>query len=351
MSAETLPKISELASMKMSEALAVERLQDHFPFLEDELGSRAIHLLRADLNEAGSFKWRGAKRAVDKQVRLGASSISTASAGNHARGVLLAALQHDLPLRIVVPNYAPPQKSTELYELWQNGGGDPDLFELVMFGDTFDESLEYALENPTSDHEAFIHPYDDLDVINGQGSLLDDIYRAMPNVTDIIIPTGGGGLLAGLHSRAATTHRKVNLRAIEASGSNSLSRTLSNGSIEPLEAANPNKAYGGTAVKKVGHHVVETLWKNLYHHDLLATAYDVGVKELAVQYENRKKHIVPLEPTSLLAIEGLRKLLENGQLDRDSVVAVIGTGHNESYNRLLPLSKKALNVVRGYTLR
>lgn len=351
MSAETIQQNMRQPNTKMSEVLAVERLQDHFPLLEDELGLRAIHLIRADLNTAGSFKWRGAKRAVQRQMSLGASSVMTASAGNHAIGVLLAALEYKLSLRVIVPNVAPPQKSTELYRLWQDGGGDPDMFELEVHGDTFDESLEYATASPSGNQTAFIHPYDDLDVIGGQGTLLDDIYKAVPNVTDIIFPTGGGGLLAGLVSRAALRHQFVDLHPIEASGSNSLSRTLKTGSIDPVEATNPNKLYGGSAVKMVGHHVIETLWRHLYRHSLITTAHDSGVNELANNYEDRKSYILPLEPTSLLAVQGLRVLLENKQLANDSVVVVIGTGHNESYTRLLPQLQKNLNVVRGYTVR
>lgn len=330
------------------ETLPVEQLEDHFPELTEEFGSRAIYLVRADLNKAGTFKERGALLATSRRVEQGVRHITTASAGNHARGVLLAARQFNIPVRLFVPENAPPQKSEALYRLWtQEGGRDVD-FELYAEGECFDDTLEIALESCTDGSE-FIHPFDDRDVIEGQGTLLGAVMRSVPTTTDIFVPVGGGGLLAGMVD-ASSSQR---IHGVEAIGSDSMSRTLRAASESPLQAMNPNKKYGGTAVQRVGQLPVDILRRNHYDVNLMVTAHDEGMRELARAYSERAEHITPLEPTALLAVEGLRDVLRerrrNHQLPHDAVVTVVATGHNESHENLLRPRNKRFQTISGYT--
>lgn len=328
--------------------LPVERLDEHFPQLEEELGGRAIYLVRTDMNVSGTFKWRGALRATEREFAKGTKVLSTASAGNHARGLMVAARKYDLAVNIVVPKFAPPQKSSELHAFWTELGGDPADLYLKRRGRTFDDAFEYASSQSYSDEMSFIHPFDDEDVIAGQGEHLKDILESLPGVSRTVSATGGGGLAAGLQSANVSFGSPLITHFVEASGSNSLSRTLESGSIDPIVATNPNIRYGGIAVSKVGAHVVKTLWQSLYDHKHMVTGYDGGVTELARMYTEIDPDVIRLEPTALIAVEGLRELIRQNRLGQKEIVAVLATGHNESPEALLTDTTWKLKLASGY---
>jgi len=333
--------VTELERVQLSERLETERLVDHFPHLAEELGNLAVMLVHADTQESGSFKSRGAKNAISK-LPISTQEVVTASAGNHARGVAVAAARQGLRATIVVPNSAPEQKSDGIYRLWDENKGRPGELQVVKFGDNFDETLEFARERYSDAH--FIHPFDDPDVIEGQGSLMHDVKEAVPGVTDVILPVGGNGLITGMFLAANGTR----VWGIEAKGSDSLSKSLNDPHGHLLEASAPNAFYAGSAIKKTGQHGVELLRSNGFNPDRLVTANDSDVLNLAVEYSrDGEQPGKQLEPTSLLAIAGLVKMIRQGRFTEKNVIAVVGTGHNESPQNLVRAHWKRQHKMLG----
>lgn len=346
----TMTAGKESVRVREPETLPIEQWEDHFSTIGPELAERAFYLVRADLNDAGTFKWRGAEGAVRHYRSQGYASFSTASAGNHAHGLLSAALKFEVPLRIAVPTTAPEQKSQGLVQRWKLEGGKEGDLHVVRVGETFDETLDYMLSEPHPG-EVFVHPFDDPVLIKSQGEVLDDILETLPHVTDVIAPVGGGGKLSGMVLRAAELRRSdIRFRAAMAVGSNSLERSLLYSDAEPLEASSPNRRYGGAAVSFIGRHVLSILRQHHYDPRFIETVYNDSVLELAEEYDKREgNEVVALEPTSLLAVAALRQMIRSRKLPDDAVVAVVGTGHNEDYRNLFRTQRRSFKAASGYT--
>lgn len=310
----------------------VELLADHFENLRPELGDRAIYLFHADLNESGTFKQNGADYAVS-QLDDDIETVVTASAGSHARAVALAAARRGMRAVIGVPRTAPQKKSDGLYEFWNENGGKPGNLQVVKYGDSFNETLQY-METEYS-HLPFVHPFNDPDVIKGQGRSMLHLRAAIPDVTAAVLPIGGGGHAAGAHHESGP----VTVYGVEADGNDSLSRTLRSNSPVPLKATRQNPLYAGANVVETGSHVVDRLRRDNFDPNHLVTANDAEVLDLAMYYARQgERPGEQLEPTSLLAVAGLMKLLRMNTFSDNDVIAVIATGHNES----------PLNLVRAY---
>jgi threonine dehydratase len=327
--------------IRLSETLETEHLAKHFPHLAETIGGLTVLLVRADTEKSGSFKSRGAENAISK-LPQSTQEVVTASAGNHARGVAAAAARCGLRATIVVPNSAPEQKSKGIYQLWNANHGRPGGLQVVKYGDTFDESLAFTLDKYPDAH--FIHPYDDLDVIEGQGSLMHDVKEAVPDATDVVMPVGGGGLITGMFLAA----NGVNVWGVEAKGSDSLSRSLKDPERQLLEASAPNEFYAGSAVLKTSRHGLNFLRANGFTTEQLTTANDAEVLDLAMHYYTQGECTgAQLEPTSLVAIAGLMKLIRAGRFSKHSVIAVVGTGHNENPINLVHAYKKQQHRTLG----
>lgn len=309
----------------------IERLVDHFPELREQIGDRAVWLVREDLHEAGSFKWRGAEHAVNHYWDTGDRKFATASAGNAAIGALLAVARRGGRLTIGVPTSAPPEKSTKLRNYWRAAEQPDDHLTVHIAGESFDDTRQLIQQE--LEGARYVDPYDDARVIEGQQGVLIDTLRLIPDLGHIAVAVGGGGLLTGSH--LAGLEYGVTAWGVEATGSDSLSRTLRAKSDKPLASTAPNTLYGGIAVKFTGDHGLELLAQHRFDPYHLVSATDHDVLELAQHYE-RRGAIDTLEPTSLVAIAGLRTILERLNGSNDTYpVAVVGSGRNESYKRLL----------------
>jgi len=285
------------------------------------LGAGSLHLLYADDNQAGTFKWRGAFNKAAALKEQGVERVVVPSAGNHARGAVLAARHFDLEATIVVPTTAPPAKKEGLRDLWPS-----TQLRIIAQGDNFNQSLEYALDHPELGIP--LHPFDDPDVIAGQGTLADDLDRSTSEpVNHIVVPVGGGGLLAGLAQRLAEQdNTRTQLHAVEPVGSNSLSRSLTAG--EPVEVEQPNSRYGGSAVQKIGIETFRIIWENrdrISMHMVSEEAVDATIADYLSDQRDWRWRLATLEPTTIVAVAGLEHVI----LQRPGEsVAVIGTGHN-----------------------
>jgi threonine dehydratase len=305
----------------VDEQFRIGELGSEFPRLAQQLGAVGLYLARAGDNLAGAFKWRGAIVGAVNLQAAGAESLVVPSAGNHARGAVLAARILGMNIHVVIPTTAPTAKKEGLRELWD----DPRL-QVHTMGTSFDDAYAWAQQHP--EYGALLHPFDNPDVIAGQGTLVDDMLKDGA-VDRLVLPVGGGGLLAGVLSRLhekGSTHTEV--YAVEPDGSNSLSRSIAQGRIVAVEQ--PNARYGGSAVRRIGRHTLNSYKKHpIAVHTLRVT--DEEVDRLTQDYELDRYDLMRrstpnYEPTTLVALAGL------AQVPRDPPgrTIVIGTGHNDS---------------------
>lgn len=308
----------------VDEHFSIDPLYDEFPRFASDLGATELYLARADVNAAGTFKWRGAIVGASALQEQGIDTYAVPSAGNHARGAVLAAkLLHDMQVNIAVPTSAPPAKKEGLRELWES-----DKLRIYAEGDSFNESLEWAQAHP--ELGTLLHPFDDLNVIAGQGTLVDDIFTAAGDqpIDHIVVPVGGGGLAAGILQRLEELgNYHTQLHAMESTDSNSLSRSLQRG--KPTDIEQPNMRYGGSAVRKVGQQTFTLLKKyshRLHVHQISEDEVDNVIGDYQADRHDLWRNDTPnLEPTTLVAIAGVAHVVQ--QHPSESIV-VIGTGQN-----------------------
>lgn len=295
-------------------------IEMEFPYMKLR-DKDSIYLLEAADNLAGTFKWRGALVGAVALQGVGHERLVVPSAGNHARGAVLAAKVLGMAVDVVVPRSAPPAKREGLRELWHDGRN-----KVHVYGETFDASLAHAYGLARERGGALLHPYDDEFVIEGQGTIIDDLLREKPEVTHVVLPVGGGGLLAGVANRLTELGRDdVRVTAVEAPGSNSLSKSLQRRRL--VEAESPNQRFGGSAVRYIGARGLESA---LRYPNLEVVSADEGdiiyVTETYMQSRDDllRKSIPAYEPTSLVAVAGLYKATRTA----GDVTVALGTGHN-----------------------
>lgn len=307
--------IIEKFRKEADEYFSIDTLDREFPYYADLLGNHAVYLADASNNAAGTFKWRGAVVGAMTLAERGGDMLVVPSAGNHARGSVIAAKLLQMPIHVVVPRSAPEQKSQGIRELWD----DPRL-RISVVGDSFDESLAWAYRQEGT----LLHPFGD-EVIPGQGTIVDDILTEKPDTSMIVLPVGGGGLAAGVLKRLGEVGRTdIHVTGVEASGSNSMSRSLASSELSSIES--PNARYGGSAVQTVGRTAFE-ICRHSQQFDVVSVTEN-EVDELIDQYEQGRQDLWrattrPFEPTSLVAIAALRRL------ERPKNTVVIGTGKND----------------------
>lgn len=301
----------------VNEQVRVEELRHEFPYYAQAIGAEGVWLAHFEDNDTGAFKWRGALVGASTLARQGAQHLIVPSAGNHARGAVWAARQLDMAVTAVVPASAPPKKQQMLRELW-----DSPKLQVEVVGQTFDESLAYAKARQDG---VLLHPYGE-EVTPGQGTIVDDVLRQVPDVKTLVVPLGGGGLVAGILQRLDEHMRSdVLVVAAQAEGSDSMSNSLESGYL--ADATNPNKRFGGSAVQRVGEAAFEYC---RYSPNLVVTTVpNADVDELVYWYasgrhEFMRTEMPNLEPTSLVAVAALRQNVHRGK------TVVIGTGQNES---------------------
>lgn len=317
--------IIDATRQEVNEHFKVEPLEVEFPSFAEELGGNVM-LARTGDNEAGTFKWRGAMYGAYKLQEAGHDKLLVPSAGNAARGAALAAKALGMMINVVVPETAPPQKKEGIYELYKS----PSL-GIVAHGKNFNESLQFSLDHP--ELGALLHPFDDENVIAGQGTLMDDLLRVSPDAKHIVQPVGGGGLLGGNLRRTEELGRlDITHWGVEAPGSNSASRSLNSGRLEA--AGNPNQRFGGSAVAKVGIHALNIMMES-HNLQLVSGTTEQDVDNLIASYKydrhkNLLEQVSPYEPTTLVAVAGLVKVVDRLRKEGrgDEPIVVLGTGHN-----------------------
>lgn len=325
LSGDTAFEIFDDSRDQLSDRFAVESLEVEFPYFDSELrrefGARGLYLARADDNEAGTFKTRGAYVGAYELQQAGVDRMQLFSAGNFAAGAAIAGRLLDLTTTIGVPESAPYEKREGLYRFW-----DSPKLRIYPVGATLEDTRIWMAEHPEFGEQ--LHPFDDFAVIKGQGTIADDLLAALPEVQRVVVPVGGGGLLAGLRQRFDELDREdITLHAVEATGSNSLSQSLHTG--EQADADAPNKRYGGSAVQTVGDKALR-ICMAAGSRVMISNISDDSVDVLMGQYQQSRRDLwrqstSAYEPTTLVAVAGLTEIVRHHPHD---VIAVVGTGHN-----------------------
>lgn len=202
-----------------------------------------IYLKLENLQKTGSFKIRGATAKILRACRqntISPKGVVTASAGNHAQGVALAAREAGLAATVVMPQWSSISKR----EATRRYGGN-----IVVSGSTLEESVALA-QDMAREGLTFIHPFDDEDIIAGQGTIGLEIMSAVPDVNTIIVPVGGGGLIAGIGSAVKAMNRHVRIIGVEAASCPSAQISVRAG--RPTPVAGASSIADGISVKEVG---------------------------------------------------------------------------------------------------
>lgn len=346
MSVKALPK----PNSSSRSGVRTELLIDHFPIMNQVLEGIEdnVLLVRADDNEAGTFKQYGGENNVAHLRESGVSEFVVRSAGNHLRGTLVAAAATGMKVIAIVPANAPPEKTDGALKLWQEQGGDPADLRLYKYGSCYDDTEQ--LRKQYFPHLPEAHAFNSEVTIEGQSHLVPELLEAVPDLNITVSPTGGGGLIAGLTRGFARYAPHVVSYAIEAPGCDSLSRTLRSGSRKVMGASNPNHLFGGLSVDYAGSTCVSSLRKIGFSHKQIASSSLGDILQLAESYQGEYNNA--LEPSSLVAVAGLINLINEANITKRDKVAVIATGHNESPGRLLAqTSKPRFRAASAHVLR
>lgn len=201
-----------------------------------------LYLKTENLQNTGSFKLRGAYYKMTKLTdEEKARGVVACSAGNHAQGVALAAKKNGIKAVICLPDGAPISK----VEATKSYGAEVCLVEGV-----YDDAYNHALKLRDEEGYTFIHPFNDEDVIAGQGTIALELMEQLPELDAVIVPIGGGGLISGIAYTIKTINPKVKVYGVQASGAPSMKKSIDDGAIEELSSV--STIADGIAVKKPG---------------------------------------------------------------------------------------------------
>lgn len=287
-----------------------------------------VLLKREDLQVVRSYKLRGAYNKMSKLTKPQRfHGVVCASAGNHAQGVALACALLEIQGVIFMPVTTPKQKITQV-ELFAKG-----WCEIKLFGDTFDDAQSAAHEFCYVNKATFVHPFDDKDVIAGQGTVGLEILKDTETKIDyLVLPIGGGGLAAGVLTVFKALSPSTKIIGVEPAGARSMQLALEKG--RPTELATIDKFVDGAAVKKVGRRNFEILKDVL---DRVVAVPEGKVCSTILELYNNDAMVV--EPAGALAIAALDQLKEEV---KGSLVVCIVSGGNNDINRMEEIREKAL---------
>jgi threonine dehydratase len=305
--------------------VAIETPLDHAPRLSRRLGHE-LRLKREDLQPIFSFKLRG---AYNKLAQLGSAAaargVITASAGNHAQGVALAAQRRGVRAVIVMPQTTPAIKVQAVANL----GG-----EVVLHGDVFDIAFEHALVLAREQNLTLVHPLDDPDVIAGQGTIGMEIIRQTGGELDaIFVPVGGGGLIAGIAAFVKQLHPRVRIVGVEPEDAAAMYESLRAGRRVTLDQV--GLFADGVAVRRVGEETFALARR--YVDEVLLVNTDEICAAIQEVFEDTR---AVLEPAGALAVAGVKRYVARGAPAGQRYVA-ISSGANLNFDRLRYIAERA----------
>ena len=305
--------------------VAIESPLEEAPRLSRRLGNHVL-LKREDLQPVFSFKLRGAYNRIAHLAEGAAKrGVVCASAGNHAQGVALAARKRSIPAVIVMPRTTPQIKVQAVIDL----GG-----EVVLHGDDYDTALERALVLARERNLIFVHPFDDPDVIAGQGTIGVELLRQTGGHLDaIFVPVGGGGLIAGIAVYVKYLYPNVRIIGVEPEDAASMYESLKAGRRVTLDRV--GIFADGVAVKRVGEETFPLCREHVDEILLLDT--DEICAAIQDVFEDTRSIV---EPAGALAVAGLKKYVAREGW-RDKRVVAINSGANINFDRLRHVAERA----------
>ena len=276
-------------------------------YFSQQTGNR-VYLKPENMQVTGAYKIRGAYYKISTMSPADREKgLITASAGNHAQGVAYAARKYGCRATIVMPNTTPLIKVNRT----RSYGA-----EVLLQGDVYDESARYAMQLAEEKGMTFVHPFDDLAVATGQGTIAMEIFRDLPLVEYILVPVGGGGLATGVSTLAKFLNPRIKVIGVEPAGAACLKASMEEGRVVTLPGV--NTIADGTAVKTPGEHIFPYLQENI---DGIITVED---DELIVAFLDMvENHKMIVENSGLLTVAALKHLNVSGR----RVVSVLSGGN------------------------
>ena len=310
--------------------VAVESPLEYAPTLSERMGNR-IYLKREDIQSVFSFKLRG---AYNKMANLTPAQLKRgvicASAGNHAQGVALGASRLGCRAVIVMPTTTPPVK----IEAVKARGG-----EVVLFGDSYTDAYNHALTLEKKEKLTFVHPFDDPDVIAGQGTIGMEILRQHPGKIDAVFAAiGGGGLISGVAAFIKAVRPEIKVIGVQTTDSDAMARSLKAGRRVTLPDV--GLFCDGTAVKLVGEETFRLTKK--YVDDIIIVDTDAVCAAIKDVFQDTRSI---LEPSGAMAVAGAKEYIERARLSKKPVtgqtLVSIACGANMNFDRLRFVAERA----------
>ena len=287
-----------------------------------------VYLKPENMQVTGAYKIRGAYYTISTlSDQEKAAGLITASAGNHPQGVAYAAKQANVPATIVMPTTTPLIKVNNT----KNYGAN-----VVLHGATFDDAAEEAARRSKEDGLTYIHPFNDLRVATGQGTISYEIFSNLPDVDIILVPIGGGGLASGVSTLAKLLNPNVKVIGVEPTGAASMKASLEAGHIVTLPTV--DTIADGVAVKTPGDQVFPYIQENLddiitINDDELVSAFldmtethkmiveNAGLLTVAALYhlDCKNQNVVPILTGGNMDIITMSSLIQNGLINRGRV--------------------------------
>ena len=294
------------AKKRVDEVIDETRLI-HSEAFSNECGND-VYIKPENLQKTGAFKIRGAYNKIiklDDDAKM--KGLIASSAGNHAQGVAYAARKLGVKATICMPAQTPLIK----VEATKAHGA-----EVVLHGEVYDEAYAKAVELQKKEGYTFIHPFDDEDIIEGQGTIALEILEELPDTDVILVPIGGGGLIAGIACAAKQINPNVKIYGVEPEGAASALAAIHEDQVVTLAEA--NTIADGTAVKTIGSKTFEYIKKYV---DGIITVNDYELMDAFLLLV--EKHKLVAEGSGILSLAGLKKLYEKNK----KVVSLVSGGN------------------------
>jgi threonine dehydratase len=301
----TLEKFEEASEIVKEVTLETKLIYSEY--LSTLTGNR-VYLKPENMQFTGAYKVRGAyyKSSTLTEAEK-AKGVITASAGNHAQGVAYAAKCKNMKATIVMPTTTPLIKVNRT----KNFGAD-----VVLYGDVYDEACEKAYELAEKEGYTFIHPFDDLTVATGQGTIAMEIIKELPLVDVILVPIGGGGLACGVSTLAKLLKPNIKVIGVEPANAACMKASLAEGHVVTLDSV--DTIADGTAVKTPGSKIFPYIQQNL---DDIITVED---EDLIVSFLDMvENHKMVVENSGLLTVAALKQLNVAGK----KIVSILSGGN------------------------
>ena len=301
----TLEKFEEAAEIVKQVTLETKLVYSEY--FSAQTGNR-VYFKPENMQYTGAYKVRGAYYKIstlsDEEKARG---LITASAGNHAQGVAYAARLAGVKATVVMPTTTPLIKVNRT-----KGYGA----QVVLEGDVFDEACAHAYRLAEEHGYTFVHPFDDLDVAAGQGSIAMEIIKELPTVDYILVPIGGGGLCTGVSTLAKLLNPKIKVIGVEPAGANCMQESLRQGKVVTLPGV--NTIADGTAVKRPGEKLFPYIQE--YVDDIIT----IDDNELIVAFLDMvENHKMIVENSGLLTVAALKHI----QAEKKKIVSILSVGN------------------------